>query len=340
MKNRTQCVHYRTRQRGLGLIEIMVALAISVVLLTGLIQIFISSKQSYRVSEANARVQEGGRYAIETLTDDLRMAGYTGCFRDDPLTIDNTLVPVNDFRWNIGTPIEGHEWTGSGWNPPLPALITGEVLGGTDVIVARSMSRDGVGANRTGVSSSISIDALAPMTIAIGDILMVSDCNRASLFRADALSTAAGRLNITHSTLANNYRSNAEVGHLQTSIYYIAAGTSGNPSLFRRTLINAGGAAQMSPPQELVDNAENLQILYGVDTDGDGIANRYVRAHEAAAGMTDVVSIRASLLLRTEDLIASSSQTYAYNGETVDATDLRVRRVFTSTVKVRNRGVL
>ena len=96
----------------------------------------------------------------------------------------------------------------------------------------------------------------------------------------------------------------------------------------------------MSRPQELVDNVENLQILYGVDTDGDGIANRYVRAHETAAGMTDVVSIRASLLLRTENNIASAAQTYAYNGANVTATDLRVRRVFTNTVKVRNRGVL
>jgi type IV pilus assembly protein PilW len=334
---------HRQGQSGLGLIEIMVALAISAVLLTGVIQIFLSSKMSYRVAEANSRVQEGGRYAVEMLTDDLRMAGYTGCFRGGAL--ENTLAPANDFRWNIGTPIEGHDWTGAGWNPALPALIAGEVLNGTDVIVMRGMARDGAIANRTGNSNVISVDDPAPMTIATGDILMVSDCNQsapfpAALFRVNGTAAGGGRITINHNALSSSYGAASEVGHLQTSVYYIANGASGNPSLFRRVLVNTGGAVQMSQPQELVDNVENLQLLYGVDADGDGVANRYVRAHETAAGMADVVSIRASLLLRTENNIASSAQTYAYNGANVAATDLRVRRVFTSTVKVRNRGVL
>ena len=55
MKTRMQQSHrFAAQQRGLGLIEIMVALAISAVLLTGVIQIFLSSKMSYRVAEAGA----------------------------------------------------------------------------------------------------------------------------------------------------------------------------------------------------------------------------------------------------------------------------------------------
>ncbi len=71
----------KTHQTGLTLIEIMIALLIGAFLLGGVMQIFINSRQTYRMQENLSRLQENGRFAMEFLAKDIRMAGYWGCLR-------------------------------------------------------------------------------------------------------------------------------------------------------------------------------------------------------------------------------------------------------------------
>jgi len=72
----------RSRQSGLSLIELMIAVALSAFLLVGLIQIFTASSQAYRTSVGLSRVQEGGRFSFEFMQRDLRMAGHMGWAND------------------------------------------------------------------------------------------------------------------------------------------------------------------------------------------------------------------------------------------------------------------
>ena len=75
MNTRRQCIG-NTRQRGLSLVEIMVSLLIGVFLMGGVLQIFDSSKRGFRYQEGMSQVQEQGRFAMEFLTANLRVAGY------------------------------------------------------------------------------------------------------------------------------------------------------------------------------------------------------------------------------------------------------------------------
>jgi type IV pilus assembly protein PilW len=87
----------------------------------------------------------------------------------------------------------------------------------------------------------------------------------------------------------------------------------------------------------LIEGIEDMQILYGVDTDTDGTANYYVSANNVA-NMAQVISIRISLLAATlDDNLADQPLTYSYNGVMTTAADRRIRRVFNTTVAVRNR---
>lgn len=65
-----------SRHRGFTLVELMVALVISLLLMAGVIQVYLSSKQSYRLQDNVARIQESGRLATEILTRYIRLAGY------------------------------------------------------------------------------------------------------------------------------------------------------------------------------------------------------------------------------------------------------------------------
>lgn len=75
-------VSQRRAADGVSLIELMIALAIGTVLLIGLVQVFAASRTAYQLSTGLARVQENGRFAMDILQRDLRMAGHVGCVND------------------------------------------------------------------------------------------------------------------------------------------------------------------------------------------------------------------------------------------------------------------
>jgi type IV pilus assembly protein PilW len=63
------------KQRGLSLLELLIAMALGVLLVAGIGTIYIGSNQTYRVQENSARLQETGRFALEVIGRSLRQAG-------------------------------------------------------------------------------------------------------------------------------------------------------------------------------------------------------------------------------------------------------------------------
>jgi type IV pilus assembly protein PilW len=125
--------------------------------------------------------------------------------------------------------------------------------------------------------------------------------------------------------------------------FYIAAGANGANALF---CDNTGTVAPalIAAPIELASDVENMQILYGEDTDAtpDGTANRYVESTTVPAlDYEKVVSVRIALLVRSANQVAASLNTSTYDllGAVFDpADDRRVRRVYVATITLRNRA--
>jgi type IV pilus assembly protein PilW len=93
--------------------------------------------------------------------------------------------------------------------------------------------------------------------------------------------------------------------------------------------------------QELVPDIDNMQILYGVDTDADGSANVYQRIADVTSAdqLDKVVSVRLWLLMRspTATNLTVASTTYSLAGVNYTYTDRFVRRVLYTTINLRNR---
>jgi type IV pilus assembly protein PilW len=66
----------RPAMKGFSLIEMMTALAISSVLLLGSVTVFVSNDRASVLRNGTAELTETGRLAINTLSRDIRMAGY------------------------------------------------------------------------------------------------------------------------------------------------------------------------------------------------------------------------------------------------------------------------
>ena len=63
---------------GFTLIEIMIALAITGIVVTAMISVFTAQQRTFTIQSQLAKSQAHSRMALEALSRDIRMAGYTG----------------------------------------------------------------------------------------------------------------------------------------------------------------------------------------------------------------------------------------------------------------------
>lgn len=108
------------RQMGLSLIELMVAMLISLILLGGVLQVFLSSKDMYRTNTAVARVQEAGRFATEFIAFDVRQAGYKGECLSEPSTHLKLTTASTDIKnaYSTTPAIQGWDNSKPAFFPP------------------------------------------------------------------------------------------------------------------------------------------------------------------------------------------------------------------------------
>lgn len=228
-----------TRPKGVSLIELMIAMAIGVVLLLGLVQVFAAARTAYQLSEGLARVQENGRFAVDYLQRDIRMAGHMGCvndqarFRGPIIGLKSLFVsPVTnltdlstDYRARFDVAIQAYEANGTapgatldlsaptaGWTPTLPAAFAAlNILPGSDVIMLRYFSPDGVPVTglAPGAVATISFDSTRARVLQAGGVanpglFAIADCLNATVFEADAASNLGSGTIVTGSTSGLN----------------------------------------------------------------------------------------------------------------------------------------
>jgi type IV pilus assembly protein PilW len=170
--------------------------------------------------------------------------------------------------------------------------------------------------------------------------VMLAGCQAAGIFSV-ASAASAPSLALSSAVGAAYVAASTEVFPMQSVAYYVKRSSSGlTTSLYRRIFDgdNAGGLEQ-----ELIEGVENLQLRYGLDSTlpPDGVVDVYQNADQIADWKT-VVAIRMSLLLRASDpvegvavpasgVVNGVAVTYPSSGSKYD------RRVFTTTIAVRNR---
>lgn len=74
-------VSHGNGQSGFTLVELMVALVITLFVLAGLFMAFQTNRETFKFNEKLLRLQDSGRFALESIVRDLRMAGDVGCIR-------------------------------------------------------------------------------------------------------------------------------------------------------------------------------------------------------------------------------------------------------------------
>lgn len=310
------------QQKGLSLVEIMVALTLSLILIAGVGQIYVSSRQTYRIQEALARLQENARFTLEVLGRDVRLAGYLGCSNSASTTpVLGTSAPSVVPGGAVAVITGGNDNAGSFTdpNPALKSTLATNVIRGTDAITV--LFGEFCGGTTTAQINSTA-DPSGSLAnncgITVGTTpVVIADCGSTHIFIPE----------ITPTALSYSYAPGSEVMLYRSYTYYIRMNPGGQPALYRYDNINVS--------TELVEGVENMQITYGIDTDADQSANQYVTS-AGVGNWQQVVSVRFVLTFRTvDDNLTSAARTYTFNGAQV--TDNRLSRTYTSTIALRNR---
>lgn len=336
-----------TRQRGMGLVELLVWMAISLLIISVIGVVYANTKQLARVNDTASRLQENGRFVVYLLDRDIRMAGFRGC-NGAAVTPANVLnSTAYPYQFDVG--IAGYHGTSSTWSPALPTAIsalTPAPQAGSDVVTIRFIDGPGVPLIAAMSNSQADIDVAPGSTLAAGDVLLVADCAAAAIFNVTDFNSGNGK--IKHNTggsttpgnstndLGNAFRTDASVYRLVTRSYYVAPSVRkpGTSALWTNSVPAYDGQTQ---PEEMVEGVEGIALSFGEDLDGDRAANRYVDAN-AVGNWSNVVSVKAQLLLATvRDNVATAPQTYTFNGASTAPTDRRLRSVLSSVITVRNR---
>lgn len=367
--------------RGFSLVELMVALAIGLFIMLAVGRIFTSNRSTYQLDEGLARAQENGRFAMRFITTELLHAGNFGCRRgvsvfnflngQSPLFqpayirgFDYTASPtgLGDTYTQTATPAT----TLTGWTPAIGAVVpTPGALPGSDVIAMQRVISTPVGLISSD-KSTLTVQKSSAVTM--GQIMLISDCKQASIFQVTKVTSTATTLVLEHASgapgvspgnrctvwrsldIANSagaecveqtYGKEAEAGAIQTVVFFVRLNSAGVPSLYRGMYPIGGPLAA----DELVEGIENIQALYGVDSDGDLAPDTYVTAGNVL-DWNKVMSVRIAVLARTLNapgqVTTVTPDTTQYNvlGTLVNAPpgNLMRRRVFTTTVELRNRG--
>lgn len=333
-------------QRGLTIVELMVGLALGLFLLGGVLQIYLSSNQTYRSTEALSRMQENARFAMDFLQADIREAGYKGaCGRGQPLKnhLDTSSPNYDPALFDIGDGILGWEAGDGGFT------LTSYRAGTDTILLKHAATLTGVtGSGNPPINSQgVVIGVKGGAQIEKGTILLVSDANGCELFQR--MNQGDGSLNKegnneepgnTGERFSQHYGEDLEITVFQSSVYYISQPDGGLPQLNRMNH-NKSDAA-------LVEGISDLQICYGIDNDNDASVDDYVEA-DTVTDWKDVIAARVTVVaISPQANVSTGAVTVEFanceGGEetrtSADYPELaqgRLAQAFTSTIALRNR---
>lgn len=263
-------------QRGMTLVELMIAMLIGSILVAGAITVFVQSRANFRTADSVARLQDNLRFALDTLEPDVRLVRFWGLINQPALVQVPAGLQVScsgagtaaatDLAF--GGQLPGIEARDDNYDLPCPGT---QPRAGSDVLILRH-----AGARITVPSA--------------GQVQVESNPSGATVFDGD---------------VAPGLDAPSEVRDVVVNAYYV--GRSGFdpqlPALRRLTLVDGGAAGQLQD-QEVIPGVENLQVQLGLDSDDDLVVDRYVDGDhplaDPAAGAR-VMAVRLWLMVRGEN---------------------------------------
>ncbi len=315
------------KQKGVTLVELMIALVIGLVLTLGSITVFVQSRSSYRLSDGQARLQENLRFAIDVMEPDIRLARFWGRNSEPALVNVPGAIVINCGAVNataLATAFNAQVTAIDdtiGYAPAVPCPAPNGARVDSDVLIVRH------------VTPQVTVPTAGTWQVR-------TDLAAATLFNNGANPAGFGP--------------NAQTHDLVVNIYYVSNGSDLDPALpsLRRWTLNAAGALI---DEELIAGVENLQVQFGVDDTGGGTTvTRYVDGNHpmltpgnaAFVPGAEILAVRLWMLMRTYEIEAGFVDQGIYTPPDADLVPINAgdpgypanvrRQQISKTIRLRN----
>ena len=307
-------------QHGFSLVELLVAMLISIFLIGASVMVLISNSALYNKNLNDIEIQDNSRFSMDVLINDLSMAGFYGCGKQLVNNLNSVFIPVGHIL-DTTFPIDGLDDSDPNlWLAQGSANTTPDIIAGTDAITIRKLRSKGIPLNQAiipALSPTFLVDSVG---LNAGNLAVIYDCKANNLFQTtavsnDSVSHAAGGAffpgNIDVSFYKGKGTERKTVHLYEQAQHYLNNAVTDTNNLFATTYIAPFDAFRyfISDPEgdgpgiwreshdhtlnqivqvELIEGVENMQILYYVEPEG-GLAPTYVRADQVNATANSVV---------------------------------------------------
>jgi len=358
-----------TSNKGMSLVELMVAITISLFLIIGIFQIYLNSQTNYKTQKQISRLQENGRFAMHKLTQSIRMGGNLGG------TFDRFNVKA------VTSPgfsaIAGECYTGTRrWAMPMidTATVPPPLLYGTDDSIAGFTGC--VSAANYGTGDVISVHYASPQSfqdtgtpankiiagdtdvVQAGTLFLRADINQGKVYETKTCRSSPIDCEIESNAQSTSFT--AVNSPVKAELFYIRRcnDTSADcpvtpsandiPTLTRVSLEPGGPLVRHTA---LIEGVVSMQIQYGIDSDNDPqhTIDRYENADDGDLGSfigeplkwNRVKTVRVWLLMRSPDKevgYVDPNAPYTMGDQSVTVDDGYRHMLFTTTINLRNPG--
>ncbi len=304
--------HPPRAERGVTLVELMVALVIGLLVTLVVGTVFVQGSRAHAEDDRFARMIENGRFALDQITRDLRMISFWGEMLD-PTSLTTALVAGEDCGIDL--------------------------FNGTSAILFNN-----VHSSPATVQFDIDADDCPDVTGTVREgtsQLAIKHAAGAALTADQEDGIVYLRSNGTAGSLIDDAKTTALPAGFQDwqytpSVYYISE-SDGTPMLCR-TQMDGTALETITPDECLATGVEQLHVQFGIDSDSDGAVNRYL-SNPTAAQMASAITARVYVLVRSDTIDPAYTNDKTYRLGDLDIApggDHYYRRVFSSTVKLRN----
>lgn len=327
-------------QTGLSLIELMISITLGLIILAAVTTLFVGQSKTRTDLEKANRLIENGRYALEVLSENLRLAGFYAELDPSSAALPATLpdpcaTTAVELTAAVRLHVQGYNAAGIAAaipvvpgppaSPPCGLVSNTNLKTGSDVLVLR----------RAGTDTAV----LQANAVAGTPYLQASLCPYdSSAYKVDitpANFTLRQRTCTTTSTTPY-----ADLRPYMVHVYFVSPDNvsgDGIPTLKRMELTSAGSFSTVA----LVEGIEYLQMDYGIDSSGDGVVDSWSNC--AACTTTDwsnVVTVKINVLARNLDTTSaySDAKTYALglDGSAGPLGDAYKRHAYSQIVRLVN----
>lgn len=371
------------RLKGVSLIELMISITIGLIIIGAVFSAYLGAAGASRMADAQGRMDEDAQAALVILAQQLRLAGVNPAqpwtanlnYSTDTSIYNPVYLPQPNYTNAAYAPFETPTYVDSSRSPVF-ALSDYTVRGceGSFDNVNTSDNLDNLKCttdltipNSVGVNYEADIYNTVPATAGTAGAIP-TDCLGNPLYQikaeipqaAPASSSAPPSSSSTspaHSSSSSPAPASSAPATYNPVYYYEADNrfyvgknqSQTTPSLYCQ------GNGKNSVAQPLVQNVEDLQISYGVQTPSATTSTvaGYLTADQllaqgalTAQGLTEagrwkkVITARICVQMRSDTLVMPTFAAGTYlkcDGTVATPTDLRLRHSYTTTVVLRNR---